>query len=70
MIENYAVQARSNANNKIQINPLFLKNYSKKEIEQIEKLFTNGNDLNKILQSHKIEFVNGRLNIKSLFFKN
>jgi len=47
-----------------------LKNYTKEEISQIEKLFSNQNDLIKILKSHKISFVKGRINIKSLFYSN
>ena len=62
--------ANGNANNRFETLPQLLKNYTKEEISQIEKLFSNQNDLIKILKGHKISFVKGRINIKSLFYSN
>ena len=62
--------ANGNANHGFEILPELLKNYTKDEISQIEKLFSNQNDLIKILKGHKISFVKGRINIKILFYSN
>ena len=62
--------ANGNANHGFETLQQLLKNYTKEEISQIEKLFSNQNDLIKILKSHKISFVKGRINIKSLFYSN